>query len=134
MQRGERDVRGEGGDDLNGKSGASEAPVFTPAGEGSGVGGPVLDWRAVAKAAGEHGVRYRTNAALERFFAAVLPHIASTTAAAVLDEREACAKLADSYVAQAVPHYEFSAGANEAKARIATAILARSEASEGGGK
>lgn len=30
-----------------------------------------LDWRAVAKLAGEHGVRYRTNTALEKFLAAI---------------------------------------------------------------
>ena len=30
-----------------------------------------LDWRAIAKAAGEHGVRYRTNSALMAFFAQI---------------------------------------------------------------
>lgn len=30
-----------------------------------------LDWRAIAKLAGEHGVRYRTNTALEQFLAAI---------------------------------------------------------------
>lgn len=33
--------------------------------------GVALDWRAVAKLAGEHGVRYRTNTALEKFLAAI---------------------------------------------------------------
>jgi hypothetical protein len=33
--------------------------------------GVTLDWRAVAKLAREHGVRYRTNTALEKFLAAI---------------------------------------------------------------
>jgi hypothetical protein len=38
------------------------------AGDDEGV---ALDWRAVAKLAGEHGVRYRTNTALEQFLAGI---------------------------------------------------------------
>lgn len=33
--------------------------------------GVALDWRAIAKLAGEHGVRYRTNTAFEKFLAAI---------------------------------------------------------------
>lgn len=42
------------------------APASPPT-ETSSAGVEVVDWRAVAKAAGEHGVRYRTNKALEAF-------------------------------------------------------------------
>jgi len=38
----------------------------------------VTDWLAVAKLAGENGIRYRTNAALERFLSALSPHLSST--------------------------------------------------------
>jgi hypothetical protein len=34
-------------------------------------GGSKLDWRKIAKAAGKHGVRYRTNTALERFLSEI---------------------------------------------------------------
>ena len=32
-----------------------------------------LDWRVVARLAGEHGIRYRTNKALVQFLAALAP-------------------------------------------------------------
>lgn len=35
----------------------------------------VRDWREVAASAGRHGVRYRTNAALEAFLAEALIHL-----------------------------------------------------------
>lgn len=40
-------------------------------------GARVKDWLGVAKAAGEHGIRYRTNRALERFLADISPFLAS---------------------------------------------------------
>ena len=53
-----------------------------------------LDWRAIAKAAGEHGVRYRTNSALMAFFAQIgLTQPQADAAVAV--ERERCAKIAE---------------------------------------
>ncbi len=51
-------------------------PATSQEGEGK------LDWRKIAKAAGEHGVRYRTNAALERF----LSEIAATPTPPTLSE------------------------------------------------
>jgi hypothetical protein len=47
---------------------ASPTLATVAAGDDEGV---ALDWRAVAKLAGEHGVRYRTNTALEQFLAAI---------------------------------------------------------------
>ncbi len=40
---------------------------------GGEVAARVTDWLGVAKSAGEHGIRYRTNAALERFLAEIAP-------------------------------------------------------------
>ena len=54
----------------------STPPV--PQGQGLRDALSVTDWLAVAKLAGENGIRYRTNAALERFLSALSPHLSST--------------------------------------------------------
>lgn len=48
-----------------------------PAAVESGQGVKVKDWLAVAKAAGQHGIRYRTNRALEAFLSDVRAFLAS---------------------------------------------------------
>lgn len=44
---------------------ASKSPPSCAPGE--------VDWRKIAKLAGEHGIRYRTNTALLKFLAALCP-------------------------------------------------------------
>lgn len=54
--------------------GRAEPPMTKPP---SGSGARVSDWLAVAKAAGKHGVRYRTNRALEAFLSDIAASLAS---------------------------------------------------------
>ncbi len=50
-----------------------------------------LDWKLIAKAAGEHGIRYRTNTALAQFLAEIrfVPAARITALEAALAERDA---------------------------------------------
>ena len=67
---------------------ASPAPVSpTPA----SVAGEALDWLKVAKLAGEYGIRYRTNRALEQFLAALSPKPTPVEAGALRPDRDVIA-------------------------------------------
>jgi hypothetical protein len=58
----------------------------------------VVDWRAVAKAAERHGIRYRTNAALESFLSDIRAAIATDASPSGESERvKRAMKLADGY-------------------------------------
>lgn len=55
--------------------GWTELPLYThpPATDVAALVEADIDWRVVARLAGEHGIRYRTNKALVQFFAALAP-------------------------------------------------------------
>ncbi|WP_257541215.1 hypothetical protein [Sphingobium sp. CFD-1] len=68
-----------------------QALTSSPAAEAEPVAGDALDWLKVAKLAGEHGIRYRTNRALEQFLAAISSKPTPVEAGAVRPDRDVIA-------------------------------------------
>lgn len=84
------------------------------------------DWIAIAKAAGEHGIRYRTNSALIAFLKQIAPHCGDAQQARDQALEDAAKVALDPGFIQARDS-EWDTGFNDAKRVIAHAIRALKE-------
>ena len=92
---------------LNGWKAAWEAhePVF---GNDLKPAAAPLDWLKVAKLAGEHGIRYRTNRALEQFLAALSPSVEPTATSQTVKTREDALRRSGQFLLDRIDQLEWS--------------------------